>query len=112
MKVISNLRDDVESWRKHKQHLHDLIELVQLNDESMQADLETEISKLETDLEKKSFSAMLSGPYDHDDAILAIHAGAGGTDSHSACICVGQKTKALRQKFWIQLRVKKQASKA
>ena len=24
---------------------------------------------------------MLSGPYDHDDAIIAIHAGAGGTDS-------------------------------
>jgi len=24
---------------------------------------------------------MLSGPYDDDDALLAIHAGAGGTDS-------------------------------
>ena len=28
-----------------------------------------------------SFQAMLSGPYDDEDAIFAIHAGAGGTDS-------------------------------
>lgn len=35
---------------------------------------------MEVDIEKRSFAAMLSGPYDHDDAILAIHAGAGGTD--------------------------------
>jgi peptide chain release factor 2 len=81
MKNVSNLRDEVESWRSHNQHLNDLIELVQLDDESMRADLETEIAKLEADLERKSFAAMLSGPYDHDDAILAIHAGAGGTDS-------------------------------
>jgi len=37
--------------------------------------------KLEADLEKRSLLAMLSGPYDDDDALLAIHAGAGGTDS-------------------------------
>lgn len=32
-------------------------------------------------MEKRSFKAMFSGPYDFDDALLAIHAGAGGTDS-------------------------------
>lgn len=81
MKTLSALRDEVESWRKHTAHLKDLIDLARLSDESLRADLETEIGKLEADLDKKGFSAMLSGPYDHDDAILAIHAGAGGTDS-------------------------------
>lgn len=81
MKTVSGLRDEVESWRTHKQHLHDLIELARLDDESLRSELEGEILKLEADLEKRSFAAMLSGPYDHDDAILAIHAGAGGTDS-------------------------------
>jgi len=81
MKIVSGLRAEVGSWREHKQHLHDLTELAQLGDESLRGELETEISKLESDLEKRSFAAMLSGPYDHDDAILAIHAGAGGTDS-------------------------------
>ncbi len=81
MKTVSGLRAEVESWREHMQHLHDLTELARLEDESLRGELETEISKLEADLEKRSFAAMLSGPYDHDDAILAIHAGAGGTDS-------------------------------
>lgn len=81
MKSVSGLREEVESWRVHQQHLHDLIELAGMSDESLRHDLEGEISGLEADLEKRSFAAMLSGPYDHDDAILAIHAGAGGTDS-------------------------------
>jgi peptide chain release factor 2 len=64
-----------------KQQIHDLTDLAKLGDESLRAELEAEIAKLEADLEKRSFAMMLSGPYDHDDAILAIHAGAGGTDS-------------------------------
>jgi len=81
MKTVSNLRDEVETWKKIKNQIHDLTDLAKLNDESLRADLETEIQTLENNLEKRSFAAMLSGPYDHDDAILAIHAGAGGTDS-------------------------------
>ena len=50
-------------------------------DESLRGDLEAETTKLEEELEKRSFTSMLSGPYDHDGALLAIHAGAGGTDS-------------------------------
>jgi len=81
MKVVSNLRDEVESWRKFQSHLNDLVELSRLNDESLRAELEKEIAALEVDLDKRAFTAMLSGPYDDDDALLAIHAGAGGTDS-------------------------------
>jgi len=81
MKAVSALRDEVESWRSFKQRLHDLTELAQLGDESLRGELETEISSLEADLDKRAFNTMFSGKYDHDDAILAIHAGAGGTDS-------------------------------
>jgi peptide chain release factor 2 len=81
MKTLSSLRDDVEEWEGLQQHLHDLTDLADLDDDSLHGELEIEISKLEADLEKRSFASMLSGPYDHDDAILAIHAGAGGTDS-------------------------------
>ncbi len=81
MKTVSNLREEVETWKKIKNQIHDLTDLAKLGDESLRADLETEIQALEENLEKRSFAAMLSGPYDHDDAILAIHAGAGGTDS-------------------------------
>lgn len=81
MKAISSLREEVVSWNSLKHQLHDLSELARLEDETLRTDLEIELKKLETELEKRSFTAMLSGPYDHDDAILAIHAGAGGTDS-------------------------------
>ena len=45
------------------------------------AELQQETGALEADLEKRSLLTMLSGSYDDDDALLAIHAGAGGTDS-------------------------------
>lgn len=81
MKSVAALRDEVEAWNRIKQQVHDLTDLVNLNDESLRADLDKEIQALEAELEKRAFAAMLSGPFDHDDAILAIHAGAGGTDS-------------------------------
>lgn len=81
MKTAAGLREQVVSWNSLKQQIYDLAELAKLDDESLRTDLEAEITKLESDLEKRSFAAMLSGPYDHDGAILAIHAGAGGTDS-------------------------------
>jgi peptide chain release factor 2 len=81
MKTISSLRSEIEAWKSLQQQTHDLTDLANMGDESLRADMEAEIAKLEADLEKRSFAMMLSGPYDHDDAILAIHAGAGGTDS-------------------------------
>jgi len=71
----------VDSWRNFSRRIQDALELAQLDDESLRAEMEVEISAIETDLEKRSFTAMLSGKHDHDSAILAIHAGAGGTDS-------------------------------
>jgi peptide chain release factor 2 len=81
MKRYNNVRSEVESWRDFSRRLRDALELAQLDDESLRDELETEVSSIEEELEKRSFTAMLSGRYDHDSAILAIHAGAGGTDS-------------------------------
>jgi peptide chain release factor 2 len=81
MKTVSGLREEVESWRALTRHIADLADLAQMDDDSLHAELETEIAKLEADLEKRSFATMLSGKYDTDSALLAIHAGAGGTDS-------------------------------
>jgi len=81
MKTLSSLRDEVVSWNSIRRRLHDLTELAQMDDESLRGELETEISSLESELDKRAFTTMFSGRYDQDDAILAIHAGAGGTDS-------------------------------
>jgi len=81
MKQYTTLKAEVESWRNFSRRLHDALELAQLDDASLRAELETEVAAIEADLEKRSFTAMLSGKFDRDPAILAIHAGAGGTDS-------------------------------
>jgi peptide chain release factor 2 len=81
MKAAAVLRDEVQSWKQFRDHLRDLKELAALGDESLRGELEGEILALEQDLEQRAFTAMLSGPYDRDGALLAIHAGAGGTDS-------------------------------
>ena len=75
------MRNEIEDWRAFERRIHDARELAEMDDASLRAELETEIAALETELEKRSFTAMLSGKYDAGDAILAIHAGAGGTDS-------------------------------
>jgi len=80
-KDAANLREHIGQWKRLEQRLRDILELAALNDESFRADLDSETTDIENELEKRSFTAMLSGPYDADDALLAIHAGAGGTDS-------------------------------
>jgi peptide chain release factor 2 len=80
-KAAAGLRDQSDDWRGFEQRLNDATELAGLDDESLRIDLEKEISVLENELKKRSFTTMLSGPYDAGDALLAIHAGAGGTDS-------------------------------
>jgi peptide chain release factor 2 len=81
MKQYNTIKAEVDSWRTFSRRLNDTLELAQLDDEGLRAELEAETAVIEADLEKRSFTAMLSGKYDRDPAILAIHAGAGGTDS-------------------------------
>jgi peptide chain release factor 2 len=81
MKQYNSLKAEVDSWSGFIHRLHDAVELAQLEDESLRPELELEVSAIEAELERRSFTAMLSGRYDHDSAILAVHAGAGGTDS-------------------------------
>jgi len=80
-KMAAAMRDEVESWRSFEQRIQYARELAEMGDDSLRSELEVEITALETELERRSLTAMLSGKYDEGDAILAIHAGAGGTDS-------------------------------
>ena len=81
IKVANKLREEVESWGMFARRIQDATELAQMDDESLRAELENEVDNIEQELEKRSFTAMLSGRYDSENALLAIHAGAGGTDS-------------------------------
>ena len=77
----ARLRDEVERWQHLKQRLSDALELVELGDDSLADDLAQEVEALEAEVARLEFQVMLSGPYDREDAVLAIHAGAGGTEA-------------------------------
>ena len=81
MKAVTGLREEVHSWRGFEARVREAHELASLRDESLRSELESEVEAIETELDSRAFTAMLSGPYDSGDALLAIHAGAGGTDS-------------------------------
>jgi len=81
MKKKAALRNEIESWEQFQGRITDALVLSQLEDESLIPELEKEILDIQHELERREFNAMLSGKYDSGDALLAIHAGAGGTDS-------------------------------
>lgn len=81
MKKLSELQIEVDSWQTLHQRITDAQELCQLGDESLFPDLEKEIQEIESEIDKREFIAMFAGVHDQSNALLAIHAGAGGTDS-------------------------------
>ena len=83
MREMAEKTKVVQRWRELDNKLDDLAELIDLSteDESLQADLEKEVSKLADYLEELEFELAFNSEYDSRNAILAIHAGAGGTES-------------------------------
>lgn len=81
MKKLADLQKELDEWQQLQQSLTDALDLALLEDEDLQNDLERETVKLEKEIARREFNAMLSGKFDKGDALLAIHAGAGGTDS-------------------------------
>ncbi len=77
----ARLREEVDRWHDLRQRIGDGLELVALGDDALASDLAQEVDSLEQEVARAEFQAMLSGPYDEEDAVLAIHAGAGGTEA-------------------------------
>jgi len=81
MKRLARLRQEVEDWRGLRQRIVDAVELAELGDESLRGEIQAERAAVEQELADRELATSLSGKYDADNAILSIHAGAGGTDS-------------------------------
>jgi peptide chain release factor 2 len=81
MKSLSRLQEEIDNWHALEARLNDTLELAEMEDESLREELEAEANAIEAEIDQREFDAMLSGEYDRGDALLAIHAGAGGNDS-------------------------------
>ncbi len=83
MKQLVDTRKIVDKWRNLEKSLNDASELLTLavEDNSLLTGVQTEIDQVSSLLEQMEFEMAFSGRYDDRNAILAIHAGAGGTES-------------------------------
>ncbi len=82
---LAALREEVSTWDGLARKAQDAIELLELaeaeEDEETLAIVAEEATELEKEVEAQEFQLALSGPHDKGDAVLAIHAGAGGTEA-------------------------------
>ncbi len=85
MRDLARYRAEAEQWRTLERRAvesRDLAELAEMEgDEALAADLARDLGALEKEVDRLEFELTLSGPYDERNAVLAVHAGAGGTES-------------------------------
>ena len=81
MRQLTRLREEVTIWQNVSGQLLDAQELAELGDDELFDELEIEVQALESRVQNLEFRALFSGEYDTEPAILAIHAGAGGTEA-------------------------------
>jgi peptide chain release factor 2 len=80
---VAALRSQLEEVSHLQQNVADLLELADLAAEDVPAlsEVEQEARSLGSTIERLELSTLLSGEHDSHNAILSIHAGAGGTES-------------------------------
>ncbi|MDD4923341.1 MAG: peptide chain release factor 2 [Dehalococcoidales bacterium] len=85
MRLLAETRKTVERWREMEQKVIDITELISLVPDGEESSLDTEIRQemdaIESRLDQMEFELAFGGEYDNRNAILSIHAGAGGVES-------------------------------
>ena len=85
MKTLKSMKDDVATYEKLATQFDDIETLIEMgyeeNDASLIPEIEEMLSEFVTTFDNIRIKTLLSGEYDGDNAILSLHAGAGGTES-------------------------------
>ncbi len=80
-KDVAKLEAVVSPWSKLRADINDTAELLQTNDVSLLAELQQQIVHMQKEFELLKSGLRFNGKFDDHDAIVSIHAGAGGTDA-------------------------------
>jgi peptide chain release factor 2 len=79
------LQEYYDNWSALKQEASDLLGFAKLTAEEKDSEADSEVGDTLADLQKRfdqlEFATLMDGEHDASDAIVAIHAGAGGTDA-------------------------------
>ena len=82
---LADLKGSVDKCKALREKYDDAATLLEMGleekDESMEADVKAELDAIADGLEALQLEVLLSAPYDANNAILTLHAGAGGTEA-------------------------------
>ena len=85
MKELKSLKDDVATYRELETAYEDIETMIEMgyeeNDEALIPEIQEMLDHFVATYEAIHMKTLLSGEYDRDNAILSLHAGAGGTES-------------------------------
>ncbi len=101
-----DIKKEVEKFADLEKKTDDLLELAGSGDKSLADEIEQQTKKLEKEFSEYELYVLLNGPYDKNSAIIAIHAGSGGTEAQDwaemllrmvmrFCDKMGWKTKVI-----------------
>ena len=77
----ASLRSQIEPWQILRSQISDIVELMDLGDDSMLVEFTEQLAALEAEYQERRKDLLFSGEYDDRAAILKLSAGAGGTDA-------------------------------
>jgi len=85
MQRLAELKKAVDEWRGLEKRSAEIAEMISMESEekeiSLRPEITAEVDYINTRIDELEFQLTLNGEYDNHNAILAIHAGAGGVES-------------------------------
>ncbi len=85
MQTEAHLKDQIEQYENLSSSLEDcqtMLELAQEeDDDELFADLKQSLDEIDENLQRQTLATLLTGEYDRNNAIITLHAGAGGTEA-------------------------------
>lgn len=78
---LASLHEELDPWRLLQTQIHDISELMELGDDSLQDEFAGQLDAMEATLSDLKVALRFTGKYDHNDAVVRITAGAGGTEA-------------------------------
>ena len=85
MRKLGTAKNIVQTWRQLEKKVGELIDMTTLaieeSDQSLQEEIQRDIEETTAQLDELETQLILSDEYDSRDALLTVHAGAGGTES-------------------------------
>ena len=78
---LARLNEQLEPWLLLRTQIEDLDELLLLDDRDLATEVEAQITALEQNFQNLKKSLRFTGKFDHNNAILRLTAGVGGTEA-------------------------------